>query len=105
MVRNLGGIESTIMIACGWGARGSPREINNKLKIHKRHCDVCNETNFIDVVATRRNKYKYTDGTGTFKKTKRGNAQSIKQTGTVYDGNKIIEKKITLEEFNKNINE
>lgn len=36
-----GGQRRTIMASCGWSAKGHPREVNNKLKIHSRYCEQC----------------------------------------------------------------
>lgn len=101
MVRHNGGVESQILINCGWGAVGTPREVNNKIKIHKRHCEACKNTDFINI--RDKDDYKFKDGIGDFKKTKNGNLHAINRTGTIYQGNKYIVKKTDVNTFSKDI--
>lgn len=37
---NHGGITRSIEMPCGWSSIGSVREVNGKIRIHKKYCEM-----------------------------------------------------------------
>lgn len=53
MPHNDGGQRRTVELKCGKIFRGSVREVNGKVNIHRRHCEICKEAIEHNSVATR----------------------------------------------------
>lgn len=75
----------SVISPCGFSTKGNDREINGKLKIHNRHCDICNK----NMILTSNN---IIHDNNNIKRSRRGRLgkHTFEESQIIIEGNDII---------------